>query len=522
MVPAQNSLMTKKIFCAIIIAGCFLACKKEETTNYTTEQVINGVNIYPAPPSKWFGGDRPYFTRAGFVGDVMPYFEKDSFHVFYLHDARDGNSGFHPWSKFTTNDLLHYTYDGVMIPYGGSSDLDLALGTGSIVKSGDTYYAFYSGFNPAFNGSGGKFRDNILLAKSNDLSLWQKDPAFIIKPETTNGYNYWEFRDPYVFYNNEKKEYWMLVCGRKNDQAAVMLYTSTDVASGKWQLKDPLYTTSEYNVPETPQLFKWGNYWYLVFSENSAENSTHYRIATSSSGPWTKPANDKFDGQYMYASKVATDGTNYYLFGWCPTKSGAKDGGSRDFGGNLVVHQLTQNADGSLDVKNPATVESQYPKETGLALTLKEQSVGLEANNVYFPNREENAFIVFDRLAGDRMITATIGNVQAGAEFGFVFGMDKAVQNTSYYQLNFKQADNLLSGISINNNTPKTEGVVNLKLEAGKEYPVKIMINGSVCVIYVNNQVALTTRIYSANHMMWGLFGNKGVSFKNIKVYSPQ
>jgi len=53
MVPAQNSLMTKKIFCAIIIAGCFLACKKEETTNYTTEQVINGVNIYPAPPSKW-------------------------------------------------------------------------------------------------------------------------------------------------------------------------------------------------------------------------------------------------------------------------------------------------------------------------------------------------------------------------------------------------------------------------------------------------------------------------------------
>ncbi|HWJ29988.1 MAG TPA: hypothetical protein VNS32_25835, partial [Flavisolibacter sp.] len=247
-----------KIFSGVLFFACSLltACKKEKGSNITTADITNHADLYPSPPARWFGGAHPYYMPAGFVGDVMPYFDKDSFHVFYLHDARDGASGFHPWAKFRTSNFTEYAYDGVVIPYGSTSDYDLALGTGSIVKAGDTYYAFYSGFNPNFNGSGGKYRDNILMATSKDLNHWQKVPGFIIKPETTSGYNFWEFRDPYVFFNGEKNEYWMLVCGRKDNEAAVMLYTSSDPAKGAWQLKDPVYTTSDYNVPETPQMFK--------------------------------------------------------------------------------------------------------------------------------------------------------------------------------------------------------------------------------------------------------------------------
>lgn len=503
-----------------IITIALQSCNKENSSNITTAEVYNAADIYPAPPAKWFGGAHPYYTPAGFVGDVMPYYDKDSFHIFYLHDARNGASGFHPWSKFTTTNFTSYSYDGVMIPYGSTSDYDLALGTGSIVKVGDTYYAYYSGFNPNFNGAGGKYRDNTLLATSKDLSTWQKVPGFIMKPETTNGYNQWEYRDPYVFFNSEKNEYWMLVCGRKDDKAAVMLYTTTNPVAGNWQLKDPVYMTGDYQVPETPQMFKWGNYWYLLFSENSVENTTRYRVATSSTGPWVIPANDKLDGQYMYASKVATNGTDTYLFGWCATKSGSSDVGSRDFGGNLIVHKLTQNNDGTLNVTVPDNIEKIFAKSQPLNLVLKEQNILQDGGNVSFKANNEDAFLVFERIAGEHMITATISNIQAGAEFGFVFGMDKALQRTSYYKINFSEANEMVSGLAVNDGAPQTDGKINFAFQPGKQHQLKVIIDGSVCVVYIDDKVALTSRIYSVNNNLWGLFARKGgVDFKNIQLF---
>lgn len=502
------------------VFGCLLmtACKKSENT-ITTADVTNLATVYPAPPAQWFGGARPYYLQAGYVGDVMPYFERDSFHIFYLHDARDGAAGFHPWNKFTTTNLTNYTYNGVMIPYGGTADQDLALGTGSVIKIGDTYYAYYSGFNPAFNGSSGKFRDVILQATSKDLTNWQKVPGFIIKPETTNGYDSREFRDPYVFYNSAKNEYWLLQGGRKDGKAAVMLYTSAS-GTGNWQLQAPLYTDAAYYVPETPQLFKIGQWWYLVFSENSVENTTRYRIAASPAGPWTTPANDKLDGAYMYASKIASNTTDTYVFGWCPTKSGASDAGNRDFGGNLVVHRLTQNSDGTLNVGVPPSIENVFNRSLPLNLAIKRTDVALEGDNVTFKNTQDEAMILFERLTGSRMLTATVSGISAGSEFGFIFGMDKGMQRENHFKIHFSEAADLLSGQTVLNGTAKTDGKVSLKLQAGEEHRLTVILQGSVCVMYVDDKVALTSRIYSANNNLWGLFARKGaIVFKDVKVF---
>lgn len=504
----------KRSFLYVALALALQACHKDKDTILTTD-VPNAADIYPAPPARWFGGDHPYYVAAGYVGDVMPYYDKDSFHVFYLHDARNGASGFHPWAKFTTQHFTSYDYKGTMIPYGGTADYDLALGTGSIVKVGDTYYAYYSGFNPNFNGTGGKYRDNTLLATSKDLNTWTKDASFLMRPETTNGYNFWEYRDPYVFFNTETNEYWMLVCGHKDDKAAVILYTTNDPAKGNWTLKDPLYTTTGYYVPETPQLFKWGSFWYLLFSENSVENTTRYRIATSSKGPWTTPANDKLDGQYMYSSKVATDGKNTYLFGWCATKGGSTDAGTRDFGGNLVVHQLSQNSDGTLNIGVPENVANAFAQNRALNVTLKQQSIDISGNNVSFKAANDVAYLLYDRLAGETKITATV-NVQEGAACGLVFGMDKALQSTGFYKIDFSSSNDLLSGIS----PAGVDGKVTLHLEPGKDYQLKVLIAGSVCVVYVDDKVALTSRIYAANNNYWGLYASKAaVSFKNVQLF---
>ena len=509
--------MKKHILTVVLIAIAFASCDKNDMM-ITPAEVNNAARFYPAPPAKWFGGAKPYFTPAGFVGDVMPYFEKDSFHVFYLHDARDGTPGFHPWSKFTTTNLTDYTYNGVMIPFGSTTDYDIALGTGSVIKIGNTYYAYYSGFNDRFNGTGGKYRDNTLLATSTDLTNWKKVPGFIMKPETTNGYNQWEYRDPYVFFNTEKNEYWMLVTGRKDNKAAVMLYTTTTPANNNWQLKDPVYTTSDYNVPETPQMLKWGNYWYLIFSENSVENTTRYRISSSSSGPWITPANDKLDGQYMYASKIASNGTDTYLFGWSPTKSGSSDAGFREFGGNLVVHKLMQNTDGTLSVLLPTNIEKLFTKQQTITPVLKEEKVNYSGTNAIFGNGSNEQYLVFDKIAGSHLITATISNMTADAKVGLVFGMDKALQRSSFFKIELNEKDNTISGLSVVNGNTVVNGKVNVALEPGKDYQLKAVINGSVCVVYINDKVALTSRIYAIDNNLWGLYAKGGATISNITM----
>ena len=47
--------------------------------------------------------------------------------------------------------------------------------------------------------------------------------------------------------------------------------------------------------------------------------------------PWTKPANDIFDGIAFYAGKTMSNGTERYLAGWCPTRIG--DGDEDQWGG---------------------------------------------------------------------------------------------------------------------------------------------------------------------------------------------
>ena len=44
------------------------------------------------------------------------------------------------------------------------------------------------------------------------------------------------------------------------------------------------------------------------------------------------------------------------MFGWLPTREGNKDEGNWQWGGNLVVHQLVQQRDGTLGCKLPESL----------------------------------------------------------------------------------------------------------------------------------------------------------------------
>ena len=67
-----------------------------------------------------------------------------------------------------------------------------------------------------------------------------------------------------------------------------------------------------------------------------------------------------------------------------------------------------------------------------------------------------------------------------------------------------------------------SDNETSFKLEPNVEYDVKVVIENSIVVIYVNNQVALTSRVYKAPNTSWGVFAdNSTVFFKTITGTKP-
>ncbi len=107
----------------------------------------------------------------------------------------------------------------------------------------------------------------------------------------------------------------------------------------KWEVRNPFYAPGLYITHECPDLFRIGDWWYLVFSEYSDLVATRYRMSRSLQGPWLTPNQDTFDGHAFYAAKMASDGKNRYIFGWNPTRSENKDSGNWNWGGCHIIFQ---------------------------------------------------------------------------------------------------------------------------------------------------------------------------------------
>jgi beta-fructofuranosidase len=492
--------MMKKLIILVLLNAVLGSCKKDSTKLVPYDPSAPVFAIYPAP-------------FKGYVGDVMPFYDNSTFHLFFLMDWRDNASQYHPWYKFSTTDLLNYTNKGQMIGYGRADEEDYTLGTGSVIKQANVYYGYYTGHNYLFLNTV-RPQEGILYATSADLDTWTKKTGFLITPPA--GYDFNNFRDPNIFFNDATQEYWMVVGARKNNTGELVYYTTKDLASPNWAFQGTFYAPNKYDMLECPDIFKWGNYWYMVFSDTNLENATHYRMSTSSSGPWITPANDLLDSKYFYAAKTASDGKNRYLFGWVPTKSGFADNGNKDFAGNMSSHLLTQNADGTLAVSAPAAVTQAFAKANNLTTSAKTSDVTTSGSDYNLTSASSLSYALFGSIKGASMISGTVNFTVVPQNFGILLGSNADASQT--YKLGFQNGNMESDRVASGNTT--TECAVPFTLTAGKDYNFKVIIENSIATLYFNDQVALSTRIYSLQNHSWGIFSNNGsVAFKNLKSF---
>lgn len=517
-------MFIKKILLLPIFILSLASCQNDNSDiNINPADIFTKTNIYPTPPSQWMSNASSTYFSAGYVGDVMPYFENGKFNLFFLHDAKTkpAGEGFHDIHSFETSDFINYSYNGRMIPYGTASEPDFGVGTGSMIKVGSTYYYYYSGHNDIGTFLQNNPRESVLLATSTDMKNWTKVKTF--KITAPSGYYDFEFRDPHVFYNEQENKYWMLISAQRNSdrKAVVLKMTTTNPASGNWISEGAIYTSNtpeNYIMLECPDMFKMGNYWYLLFSENWSQSpGTHYRMSTSPNGPWTKPSNDRVDGAYLYAAKTASDGTNRFLFGWNARRVPENNTGQKEWAGNLVTHQLLQNNDGTLAVKQPQSIASVFTQNADLKV---EQSSGTLTQNGNSLTLGNNSKALFTNLKPANQISLDLKLGTSGSS-GLVFAQDANSGNG--VKIAFEPQNNRVAAYFVNNGTEEEINKIPFIFDSSHVYKIIITISNDVCTLYIDDKTAFTNRIYDVNGKKWGIFsGNNSPVFSNIIIKNPK
>ncbi len=474
-----------------------------------------------------------YKPKDGWVGDTIPFAHDGKFYIYYLHDERKGNTqdeyGYRTsWNLLITEDGVNIKDCKVVLPVGEYDDADYACYTGSVIEGNDgqfhMFYTAQNNYNPKYHRDG-KPLQYVAHAISTDLINWEKLPELTFGADERI-YEPFDWRDPFVFYNEDEKCFDMLLAARlrgasEKNGGCVGLCRSYDLIH--WEAKGPFYNPESYMTHECPDLFKLGNKWYLVYSTFSEKFVTHYRMSDKLSGPWTSPIEDTFDGRAFYAAKTAQVGDKRMAFAWVPTKRGESDFGQYEWGGNFIAHEIDQTTDNKLTVK-PAD---------GLINMFNKEAVNEKINKVEIENFEGEKSYVINGMKETCMIEAVIEFSEGVRSFGIGLRQDSALANG--YYLRFEPFYNRIvadmwprriSGVNqwyVDGDKPfmiELERPFDYKSLKDNKVHIRVVADGSIICLYVNDTTALTMRAYNIKRTNWGFFVKDGsIRVSDIHLY---
>lgn len=452
-----------------------------------------------------------YYQPEGiWVGDIMPYAENGEFFVYHQRDHRNPVPFGEPfgWSLAKTRDFVNYEDFGESLKRGADDEADQFIYAGSVFQVEHKYHAFYTGYNREFL-KAGKVSQVLLHAVSEDGILWKKLKEELKLPPQA-GYDRRNWRDPFVLWDEEKGEYLLILGARKGEDkrkqtGRLVKFISKNLED--WEFAGDFWSPNLYTMFEMPELFKMGEWWYLVYSEYSDQNKILYRMSKSLDGPWIAPADDAFDGRAYYAGRTAFDGKRRVLFGWVPTKEEENDKNSYLWGGTFVPHEIYQREDGTLGTKPVDSLWKSF-KDWEHVSDFCMKTIDIKEEKVI--KEETGSLVAFETIlkfeTGTREFSIKFyENLENGVSYEYRFQIpnqrvifDKC-PNYPWYQC-----------LNIGLERP-------ISLKPNMEYHIQLIIDDTIATLYING-TALNTRFYEKSGMALGITVTDGtISCKNIK-----
>lgn len=501
--------MKKKLALSVIAAlTCVCAAGCGAPKKNSVEQ--GGKTVFPVSMTE--------DTVSYSMGDVMPFYDGEVMNIYHLQNSRGTLSLFyHPISRLTTSDFVNYTDCGVALNYEeDSKSVDAALGTGSFIKDKEgNFHCFYTGHNDNGQDEGLKFNEAVRHAVSKDnQKTWVKDEDFILY-----GYEN-DFRDPYVYYDEEEDIYNMLVTTRDYGAGVIKRYTaqSLNASADEWQDRGIFFRNDagSFNM-ECPSYIEYNGYYYLAYSEQGENRVTHYRYKTEKNGDWKKFERDSIDASGFYAGRLEKAEDKLYAFAWCANLSGGNTG-DFDWGGNLVTHEIKQLSNGELCAVMVSNVKQAFSKQIQYDFIGGDKIESVEFGKTFAAKGAE-------RLAANiTRISFTFSVNDFGGDFGMTLGLDGKYDNrlgTSAVAFDAKNSRLVCyNGISSVVRYGEPLASVPFVYTAGKDYGVDIIIEGEILTVYLDDTVCLTARFPDMRRKNFAFYSNGNqVNFKDIAFY---
>ena len=227
-----------------------------------------------------------HLTNKGFLQNSMLSFFKEEYHIFFLTpgNVKDKEGNYLGWGHFRSKDLTDWVQDSIVIKPDKEYD-KYGCWNGSVVVKDDIPYLFYTGINP----------ESQCLAvgdkKFKKFLKYEQNPIIQNRPEELNITG---FRDPFVWFDKDKKWKMILGCGVHGvvgthySGGGILIYESKNLYS--WEYKGVMFKRSLAEGGfyfETPNYSDLGEleilmvspnapvvYWLGKFINNSFESQT--------------------------------------------------------------------------------------------------------------------------------------------------------------------------------------------------------------------------------------------------------
>lgn len=460
-------------------------------------------------------------ANAAPCSDPIPLFVDGKYHVIHLSPPWDSLGTVVPEirSKDTqrhivSTDMVHWEVLEPALYPGEKGEVDQdGCWTGSWIKKDGKYYLFYCAFDHLAENP-----QKICLALSDDGIHFTKEPSFpILRP--AKELEQIDYRDSYVFWNEDENCYWMILAARFADggpfhrRGCITYRTSDDLWN--WSDDNILYAPWYMVCPECPEMWKWGDWWYLCYSHFDHDAKTTYRISKSCHGPWRVPSLPGFDGRRFYAAKTLFDGKRRFQWGNIYERETLTNEGRWTYAGDMAMpHELIQQEDGSLKVICPPEIVANFskPVENRFVGVMGEWKV--EGDTISTDATSSFSYGFFEESASDAlMLHCKVTLEEGNGAFGVLL---KSVDDLSpSWELILEPTHDYVSitrypvaldpfwqGLNpkIKDAPMEVDGPKTIqrpvKITHGKEIDIKCFVDDSFVECFVDDSVVLSYRIY--------------------------
>lgn len=448
----------------------------------------------------------------GWLGDVIPYADGDLLQLYYLFEERMSSKAGMPWRLVTTSDLTTLVDHGEVFASGGADAPDFNIYTGSIVAHPDgRRFLFYTGHNPDRLGADGIPVQLVMQAVSRDEgNTWVRQPE--LASGAPAGYESADWRDPFVFFDAVVGIWRMLIAARHDSglerrRGVIAQQTSTDLTH--WEAAEPFWDPRRYMAHECPDVFQIGDWWYLVFSEFSESFQTRYRMSRSAAGPWLVPTYDTLDGRAYYAAKTADFHGRRMVFGWIASREGARDDGPWQWAGTLSIHEALPNRDGTLGFRIPQERLDLFSERVATSI-----ESGSLASDGYTMSLTDSDVPTAFRVHAELEIAA--GTTEAGmvmrtsddGDTGYVIRLEPKRHRLVFDRWPRRRTGDMQWQVS---------GDIPFEIELERpcdlgpgRHTLDVLVENDLCVVGLDQQVTLSTRLYDHSSGHVGVFVGEG------------